>query len=73
MKFIVALAFLGILASLGAALFFMLRDGRDGQAKTSNMARALALRVGLSVALFICILVAWKLGYIRPTGLPLGQ
>ncbi len=73
MKFIVAIAFLGILASLGAALFFMLRDGRDGQAKTSNMARALALRVGLSVALFICILVAWKLGYIRPTGLPVGQ
>ena len=73
MKFIVAIAFLGILASLGAALFFMLRDGRDGRAKTSNMARALALRVGLSVALFICILVAWKLGYIRPTGLPVGQ
>lgn len=73
MKIIVALAFLAILASLGAALFFMLRDGRDGQAKTSNMARALALRVGLSVLLFICILVAWKLGYIRPTGLPVGQ
>lgn len=73
MKIIVALAFLAILASLGAALFFMLRDGRNGQAKTSNMARALALRVGLSVLLFICILVAWKLGYIRPTGLPVGQ
>ncbi|MCZ2498054.1 twin transmembrane helix small protein [Xylophilus sp. Kf1] len=73
MKIMVALAFLAILASLGAALFFMLRDGRDGQAKTSHMARALALRVGLSVVLFICILVAWKLGYIRPTGLPLAQ
>jgi cytochrome bd-type quinol oxidase subunit 2 len=73
MKIMVALAFLAILASLGAALFFMLRDGRNGQAKTSNMARALALRVGLSVLLFICILVAWKLGYIRPTGLPTGQ
>jgi len=73
MKIMVALAFLAILASLGAALFFMLRDGRDGRAKTSNMARALALRVGLSVLLFICILVAWKLGYIRPTGLPVGQ
>lgn len=73
MKIMVALAFLAILASLGAALFFMLRDGRNGQAKTSNMARALALRVGLSVLLFICILVAWKLGLIRPTGLPVGQ
>lgn len=72
MKLIVALAFLAIIASLGAALFFMLRDGRDGRAKTSSMARALALRVGFSVALFICILVAWKLGYIHPTGLPVG-
>jgi hypothetical protein len=26
--------------------------------------------VGLSIVLFVCILVAWKLGYIQPTGLP---
>jgi hypothetical protein len=37
------------------------------------MARALALRIGLSVLLFICILVAWKLGYIQPTGIPAGK
>lgn len=72
MKLLVAIAFLAIIASLGAALFFMLRDGRDGKPKTNSMARALALRVAFSVALFICILVAWKLGYIRPTGLPVG-
>lgn len=73
MKVFVALAFLGILASLGSALFFMMRDGREGKAKTSNMAKALAWRVGLSVLLFICILVAWKLGYIQPTGIRPGQ
>ncbi len=72
MKLLIALAFLAIFASLGSALFFMLRDGREGKPKTNSMARALALRVGFSVALFICILVAWKLGYIRPTGLPVG-
>jgi hypothetical protein len=49
----------------------MMRDGRDGKAKTNNMARALALRVGFSILLFVCILVAWKLGYIQPTGIPL--
>ena len=70
MTYLVAIAFLAILASLGAALFFMLRDGRNGKPKTGSMARALAFRVGFSVLLFICILVAWKLGYIRPTGLP---
>jgi len=71
MKYLVILAFVGIIGSLGSALFFMMRDGRDGKAKTSNMARALAWRVGLSILLFICILIAWKLGYIQPTGIPL--
>ena len=73
MKYFVIVAFLAIVASLGSALFFMLRDGQDGKAKTSNMARALAFRVGFSVLLFVCILVAWKLGYIQPTGIPAGQ
>ena len=71
MIYLVLLAFLAIVASLGAALFFMMRDGQDGKAKTSNMARALAFRVGFSILLFVCILVAWKLGYISPTGVPL--
>lgn len=70
MKFIVLIAFMAILASLGAALFFMLRNGRDDKAKSGRMAQALAWRVGLSILLFVCILVAWKLGYIQPTGLP---
>lgn len=71
MKYLVAIAFLAVLASLAAALFFMMKDGTEGRAKTSNMARALAFRIGLSVLLFVCILLAWKLGYIQPTGLPL--
>ena len=73
MNYLVAFAFLAILASLGAALFFMMKDGTDGKKKTSNMARALAMRVGLSLVLFICILVAWKLGYVQPTGIPAGR
>jgi hypothetical protein len=74
MKFLlIALAFIAILASLGSALFFMLRDGQDGKPKTSNMARALAFRVGLSIVLFLCLLLAWKFGYIQPTGLPVGK
>ncbi|MES2412409.1 MAG: twin transmembrane helix small protein [Pseudomonadota bacterium] len=73
MKYLVALAFIAILGSLASALFFMMKDGRDGKAKTSNMARALTFRIGLSVLLFICILIAWKLGYIQPTGIPAGK
>jgi len=73
MKYLVALAFIAIIASLGSALYFMMQDGRDGKAKTSNMARALALRVGFSILIFVCILIAWKLGYIQPTGIQPGQ
>ena len=73
MKWIVALGFLAIIGSLGTALFFMMRDGRDGQAKTSNMVKALAMRVGFSIVLFLCILLAWKLGYIQPSGIPAGH
>ena len=73
MKYLVALAFIGILASLGVALFFMLRDGREGRVKSGGMARALTVRIGLSVLLFLCLLLAWKFGYIQPGGLPLGK
>jgi len=71
MKWFILLAFVAIVASLGSALYFMMRDGQDGRPKTSNMARALAFRVGFSILLFVCILVAWKLGYIHPSGIPL--
>ena len=70
MKILVLLGFLAIVASLGSALFFMLHTQRDDAASGKRMARALAWRVGLSVVLFVCLLLAWKLGYIQPTGLP---
>ncbi len=73
MTYLVALAFLAILGSLALALFFMMKDGTNGKVKTSNMAKALAFRIGLSVLLFVCILISWKLGYIQPTGLPVGK
>ena len=73
MKYLVLLAFLAILASLGSALFFMARNGRDNKAQGAHMARALAWRIGLSVLLFLCILLAWKLGYIQPTGLSVAR
>ena len=73
MGYLVAIAFLAIVGSLGTALYFMLQDGRDGKPKTNHMARALAFRVGFSILLFACVLIAWKLGYIHPTGVPVGK
>lgn len=72
--YLVILAFVAIIGSLGAALYFMLRSGGgDELTKSRRMARALALRVGFSILLFICVLIAWKLGYIQPTGIPAGR
>lgn len=71
MKFLIILALLAILASLGSALFFMMRKGgdqHDDQQRSRAMLRSLALRVGISIVLFLCILVAAKLGYLHPTG-----
>jgi hypothetical protein len=37
------------------------------------MARALTVRIGLSVLLFLFILLSYKLGWIQPTGIPAGR
>ncbi len=73
MKILIAIAFVAILAALAGAGLFMLRDGRDGKPKTGRMMHALALRVGLSVALFAVILLSAWMGWIQPTGIPLGR
>jgi hypothetical protein len=73
MKYFMAVAFIGILGALGMAGVFMLRDGRDGKSKGANMMRALAVRVALSVLLFACILFSYWMGWIQPTGIPLGR
>lgn len=70
MKILVGIAFIGILGSLGSALYFMMRNGNSDAAKGKRMVHALALRVGFSVLLFLCILAAWQLGYLQPSGLP---
>ena len=73
MKFIIAFAFVGILGALALAGVFMMKDGRNSKPKTSNMMRALALRVALSITLFACILISYWAGWIQPTGIPLGK
>jgi hypothetical protein len=72
MKTLIGLALAGIVLVLALAGVFMIRDGRDGKPKTSNMMRALALRVTLSVLLVAFILLSYWMGWIRPTGIPLG-
>jgi hypothetical protein len=72
MKIVIAFAFVLILGALAVAGVSMLRGGSGGEARPATMMRALAWRVGLSVLLFVCVLVSYKLGWIHPTGVPLG-
>jgi hypothetical protein len=73
MRIVILLAFAGILAALSMAGFFMLRRGRSEKGRSDAMMRALAWRVGLSIALFAFILLSYRLGWIQPTGVPLGH
>ncbi len=74
MKWVVTIFFIAIVASLAGALFFMMRRSpEDGEAKGNRMATALALRIGLSVGLFLILLLAYFLGWIEPTGIRAGQ
>jgi len=71
MKVIILAMLVAVLAALAGAGAMMLRKGRTPGARDPAMARALALRVGLSIALFLFILLAWSFGWIQPTGIPL--
>jgi hypothetical protein len=76
MNFLIGVAFAAILTALAWAGVAMLRDGKgengDGS-KQGAMMRALAVRVAVSVVLFACIVIAWGLGWIHPTGVPLAH
>ena len=61
MRYVVIAVLVGIVASLGSALVFMYRD----RSNSKRMVRALALRVGLSVGLFLVLMAAYYFGLIK--------
>ena len=63
-QFIVIACLVGIVISLGTALFHFVGD--KGESK--KMVRALTWRIGLSLGLFVFLLVAWWQGWIHPAG-----
>ena len=73
MKTLIFISLILVLAALAGAGFFMLRKGGSTQSRDARMARALALRVGLSIALFLFVLLSWYMGWIQPGGLPTGR
>jgi hypothetical protein len=50
-----------ILGSLGSSLYFLYRDRGSG---STRMVKALTLRVGLSILLFVLLIAGFRLGLI---------
>ena len=73
MSILIGVSFAVILAALAWAGVAMLRGGRAEGSKGGDMMRALAVRIAISVLLFACIVIAWRLGWIHPTGVPVGR
>ena len=73
MKITFIILLLAVLAVLGAAGVLMLRSRRSQGQPDRRMAWALALRVALSIGLFLLLLLSWRLGWFQPTGLPIGR
>lgn len=63
-RLFVGIVMLGIVFSLGSALFHLMTDKGDSK----KMVRALTVRVGLSVGLFLLLMLAWATGLIQPLG-----
>jgi len=70
--FFVVMLIAVLLALAGGGLFMLRKSGDTEDQRSNRMARALALRVALSVALFVVILFSWSMGWVKPGGLPIG-
>lgn len=64
-KLLIILVLAAIVVSLGVALYQL----ASGQGNSGHMLRSLTVRVGLSVALFVLLMIAWRMGLISPHGI----
>lgn len=62
MKIVIILILVVIVLSLGSALFYLVTD----REKSQKTVRALTWRIGLSIGLFLLLLLAFGSGLIKP-------
>lgn len=67
-RLLVVALLIAIVVSLGSALRHLSR-GSGGEEDSRKMARALTIRISLSLALFALLIIAWYMGLISPHGL----
>ena len=61
MRYVVLVMIIAILFSLGSALFYLVRD----RGTSNRTIRALAVRVGLSILLFVLLMAGHYFGFIE--------
>ena len=66
---LIRILILGLLAAIVASLGMALYHLSTGRGDSNKMLRALTLRISLSVALFVLLMIAWRAGLITPHGL----
>ena len=66
-KAIVIIAFLGILASLGSALYHLVKY--QGEEPSEKTAKALTFRIALSLVLFAFVFILVATGVYKPQGI----
>ena len=64
-RVMIFLVLAAIIASLGTALYYLY----TGRGDSKRMLRALTIRIALSIALFLLLIIAWRAGLLTPRGL----
>ena len=65
-KTIVISTLILIVFSLGSALFSLVRD----KGQTDRTVKALTIRIALSIALLVFVMISGKLGLLTPSAMP---
>ncbi|OAI25885.1 twin transmembrane helix small protein [Methylomonas koyamae] len=68
-KILIIAAFIAIVISLGSALFHIVKHKDDEDSKKA--AKALTVRIGVSLGVFILLFIAFATGLIQPHGIGL--
>ena len=64
-RIIIVLVLVAILASLFSGMYFMVKD----RGSSTRNVKALSIRIGLSLLLFVLLLIAYLTGLIKPNGM----
>ena len=64
-KILIVACLIGIVVSLFSGLFHLVSD----KGQSNRMINALTVRIVLSVALFVLLFIAWRMGMLQPHGI----